>query len=362
MTAKKRARNRSKKAGAAAAAATAQAAERRPPMPNVATREPLGQEGLQMHQLQTDDSPPMKYDIKDKDDICVHMHGPLLQHTNEKLKETIMRLCDDVVSADFADIQKVFVGTVSEFDLEGHHPLNTLLDDRLNIFSSLFDQEVINADDVPDDKGILFTLLFKHPESAEDPIHIEWVVSHFLSEGTQCMLRGHVQAARGHAFFACCFEQIMGVVTGGGKMLNLSKVLKLYNADEHTLCSFFRNRIPCSCLNKKYKEVKSLTKKDVCWNIDCNQPDRFDVDNKSIMCCSRCRQASYCCRECQEIDWPKHKINCGFARDMGAILGEQNIDELENNKVWARSFAPLFSQEIQQLKKAGINVNPFKAC
>jgi hypothetical protein len=164
-----------------------------------------------------------------------------------------MRLYDDVVSADFAHMQQVLVGTTSEFDNE-QHPLTTLLDDRFNIVWSLYDQQIIKADDVPDDKGILFTLLFKHPEFTEDPIHIEWITSHFVSEGTRCLLRGDVRSARGNAYFVSYFQQMMSFVTEE-KMINSTKLMTLYTADEHTLCSYFRNRIPCSCL--KYNTRKS---------------------------------------------------------------------------------------------------------
>ena len=66
----------------------------------------------------------------------------------------------------------------------------------------------MHADDVPDDKGIIFILAFKHPEFTEDPIHIEWITSHFVSEGTRCLLRGDVRSARGNAYFAYYFKHM----------------------------------------------------------------------------------------------------------------------------------------------------------
>jgi hypothetical protein len=79
-----------------------------------------------------------------------------------------------------------------------------------------------------------------------------------------------------------------------------------------------------------------------------------------MMCCSRCREASYCYGECQKIDWPRHKVSCGWYRDAAAVFEAQNIDELVNNKVWALSFAPILSKETEQLKSSGKNINPFK--
>jgi len=46
-----------------------------------------------------------------------------------------------------------------------------------------------------------------------------------------------------------------------------------------------------------------------------------------------------------KIDWPRHKINCGLARDIGALFGAQNMDELENKEVWARTLAPFLSRK-----------------
>jgi hypothetical protein len=131
------------------------------------------------------------------------------------------------------------------------------------------------------------------------------------------------------------------------QMMNSNKLATLLKADEHTLCSYFRNHIPCSCLKYKYKEVRDLTKTDVCvcFNIDCSQPDRFGIDNKSMMCCSRCRHVYYCCRECQKIDWPRHKIECGLVGDIGAVVEAQNMDEPANKDIWARTLAPYLSRK-----------------
>lgn len=189
-------------------------------------------------------------------------------------------------------------------------------------------------------RHITLILLFKYPGFYEENIHIQWIISHFLSEGTKCLLRGDIQAARGNAYFANYFEQTLNFIDNG-KMMSGPKLLKLHSADEHTLCSYFRNRIPCSCLGKKYKEVKSVVKKDMCWNQDCKQPNRFEIDSKSIMLCSRCRQAHYCSRECQEIDWrARHKMSCVLSRDVGEAFTTQDIATLENNNVWKDTILP----------------------
>ncbi|KAK1737927.1 hypothetical protein QTG54_011221 [Skeletonema marinoi] len=356
MTAKKRARNKTKKAAAATAAATVAAAQPavEPGRPNAATAPRSQSKSEPQHDLesqiqrQADDSLPRKDDIKEDVDICVH--GLDLQYSNERLKETIS-VCDDVVSKDIAVIHEVFSGKMPQLEsiFGGRESLQNVIDEKLN--------DLFNGDKAANvDAGIVCTLLAKHPEVCDNPIHFKWVISHFLSEGTQCLLQGDTQAARGNAYFASCFSQIMDLMIKG-KMMNIPKMMRLYSADEHTLCSFYRNRIPCSCLRKRYKEVKSVEKTDMCWNIACSKPDRFKVDSRSMMCCSRCRQAYYCCSECQEIDWPRHKNLCGWAKDVREVFGAKHIIELKKNEVWNRTFAPLFSKEIQHLKKIGINEN-----
>jgi len=55
--------------------------------------------------------------------------------------------------------------------------------------------------------------------------------------------------------------------------------------------------------------------------------------------------------------WPRHKNLCGWAKDVREVFGAKHIIELRKNEVWNRTFAPLFSEEIQHLKKIGINEN-----
>ena len=88
-----------------------------------------------------------------------------------------------------------------------------------------------------------------------------------------------------------------------------TKVFELSSADEHTLVKFFRRRIPCSCLNEKYKEVKHVTKLGICYNPACLLPDR-KTERCKLSQCTRCRQANYCSVECQRADWKSHKKTC----------------------------------------------------
>ena len=162
------------------------------------------------------------------------------------------------------------------------------------------------------------------------------MISHFVSEGTKCLLRGDIHTARGNAIFANYFEQNFNLVEYE-KMFSWPKLMRFCHADEHTLCSYFRNRIPCSCLDEKYKEVKSLVKLDLCWNAKCKKPNRFAIDRETMLTCSRCRQAIYCSSKCQEIDWRvKHKKDCTLQRDAAVFFCLENNSARKNKNRLAK--------------------------
>ena len=141
-----------------------------------------------------------------------------------------------------------------------------------------------------------------------DLIKIKFAMSCFLCMGTDAILAGqnHV-AARDFATIARFFDQHIAVELHQAQALyNWIKVEEMYHADEHTLVSFFRHRIPCSCLDEKYEEVKHITKVASCYNPECKIPHR-KVERSITKYCSRCRCVTYCSRECQVADWSRHK-------------------------------------------------------
>ena len=46
---------------------------------------------------------------------------------------------------------------------------------------------------------------------------------------------------------------------------------------------------------------------------NCNASPRASVPK--FMSCASCKQISYCCKECQIVDWPRHKTACKTERD-----------------------------------------------
>ena len=144
---------------------------------------------------------------------------------------------------------------------------------------------------------------------------LETVVSILLSNGTQFILDGDndqawLYAAQLYASIACNFEDFVAVAAGRSRdIARWTKVVELLRADDHTLVQYYRKRIPCSCLDEKYKEVKSMKKMGMCCNSNCNLPDRM-VERRKMFSCTGCRVSNYCSVACQRADWKRHKEVC----------------------------------------------------
>eukprot|EP00985_Skeletonema_marinoi_P003306 scaffold1383_cov79-Skeletonema_marinoi.AAC.1 len=85
--------------------------------------------------------------------------------------------------------------------------------------------------------------------------------------------------------------------------------MEILIADDHTLVSFYRKRISCTCLAKKYKEVKSIKKMGYCNNEKCPLPGG-KVERSKMLYCTRCSVAYYCSRDCQKAAWSEHREEC----------------------------------------------------
>jgi len=136
---------------------------------------------------------------------------------------------------------------------------------------------------------------------------LELIKSFCLSRGAEYILEGDIDMARSDAFTAKFLEQVNLRRTKA--LVDILKVVELLRADEHTLVSYFRKRIPCSCLDQKYTEVKSIKKMGLCLNFQCSHPGRL-VERSTMLSCARCRWANYCSQECQTQHWTYHKKVC----------------------------------------------------
>ena len=144
----------------------------------------------------------------------------------------------------------------------------------------------------------------------KDSTKLKMAISFLLCKGTQDLLEGELFDARKSAIFVRYLEQYIAVeVKETQALYNWPKINDAYIADDHTLVKFYRHRIPCSCLDEKYEEVKHITKVAACYNPECSIPGRR-MERSKTKYCSRCRNAAYCSRECQEARWPIHKPHC----------------------------------------------------
>jgi len=144
----------------------------------------------------------------------------------------------------------------------------------------------------------------------DDSAKMEIAISFLLCTGTQYFLVGNYGCARYHATYARYLEQRIAVgLDQTQAIMNWPKLFEIYKSDVHTLVKFFRKRIPCSCLDEKYEEVKSITKIGVCYNIKCPIP-YGEVERSKTMYCSRCRCVTYCSHGCQKAHWAQHKPVC----------------------------------------------------
>ena len=103
---------------------------------------------------------------------------------------------------------------------------------------------------------------------------MESALSYLLFGGAQNILEGNYDGAT--AILARYIEQWTAVhLHKTQAMINMPKLYDQMSnpSDIHPLVKlFFRKRIPCSCLDKRFDEVKSIPKMAVCNNSQCPIP------------------------------------------------------------------------------------------
>jgi len=151
----------------------------------------------------------------------------------------------------------------------------------------------------------------EYAEVWNDSAKMESVMRCLLFFGTQDILKGDDKNAKTAATSARYFEEHIAFVLKETQALyRWNKILETQDADLHSLVNFFRHRIPCSCLDEKYEEVKNIIKMGICYNKQCNLSNGR-VEYSKTMYCDRCRSVTYCSRECQKAHWTNHKDQCG---------------------------------------------------
>lgn len=151
-----------------------------------------------------------------------------------------------------------------------------------------------------------------------DAAWMKKLVSFSVWEGTyHILVEDDRQAAGVSASFVSFLEQNIAACIEKTKPMVISwhAAAELQFSDLHTLVKFFRKRIPCKCLDKIYKRVKSMTRMGMCSNNECFLSGK-KVAQSEMFYCDRCREACYCSAACQTVHWPRHKELCKiFARE-----------------------------------------------
>jgi len=178
----------------------------------------------------------------------------------------------------------------------GYSPRSSKENDRCVKFAAAF-MEVAFPSNCTLTVGAIRNLFSEESEEATEKIFpgawknaekLELIKSHFLSHGVEVVLGGDIEMAGRLAFVASHLEQWIDVMLQRAKAVPevLKAIELLVHSDEHTIVSFFRKRIPCSCLDAKYEEVKSIKKMGICRGLHCSLP-HGGVERSTMFTCTR---------------------------------------------------------------------------
>jgi hypothetical protein len=143
-----------------------------------------------------------------------------------------------------------------------------------------------------------------------DVAKMEGIISVCLSLGTIQILIGRDDSAESAAFAYYFYQHVAVYLKKTQPEIKWHRIRDL-SCDPHTLVSFYRKRIPCSCLDEIYGEVKSIPKTGFCDYPNCGRK----VERQKIKCCTGCRMmTSYCSPACQKAHWSEHKHCCAVIR------------------------------------------------
>ena len=190
----------------------------------------------------------------------------------------------------------------------------------INLFTKIFSSNARRDDGNPEARIILPSIEGatnaveeKYPSVWYDPSKLKKVVSYYLCNGTQHVLQGEFDRARLFAAMASYLETALASRSGKFNLdVNATTMFEVCNCDERTLVKYLKKRIPCSCLDEIYEEVKSITRTGVCHNCSST------VERSKMLTCSRCGDSNYCCRSCQKADWRRHKRICEQSVNLNA--------------------------------------------
>jgi hypothetical protein len=142
-----------------------------------------------------------------------------------------------------------------------------------------------------------------------DSVSLEWLAAAFISIGTEVILQ---QDTNHFNNYLCVFSEfstqcVACDVHKSQPLIYAARLNELARSDKRRLISYMKKRIPCSCLDAKYKALKSLPKTGFCSNSKCG---KRRLELSLLMSCEGCRKEHYCSKACQAADWNNHKEEC----------------------------------------------------
>eukprot|EP00984_Skeletonema_dohrnii_P017753 scaffold8149_cov130-Skeletonema_dohrnii-CCMP3373.AAC.3 len=212
-------------------------------------------------------------------------------------------------------------------------PDGHICDRFLHLFSSTFvDASTSSGNRIIGIVEAMAAMEDKYPEVLYDSSKMKEILSYFSSVGTQQILNEDEYAARTTAAVIVMIDEFIAVKVNKTQAgVQLQKMLEMVSSDDHTLVSFFRKRISCTCLDKKHEEVKSIKKMGVCNNDKCPLPGG-KVERSKMLYCTRCRYAYYCSRDCQKAAWSDHREGCDERAERNAKF-EQEMRSRDQNSM-----------------------------
>ena len=152
-------------------------------------------------------------------------------------------------------------------------------------------------------------------------VSVDWIVSALIAIGSELVLQGAIDTdeyvVKAIAFSEALRQSQMTFLHRTQPAVYHARIEDLRYADIRRRISYMKKRIPCSCVDAEYKEVKSLPKTGLCSGCGGN------YELSSLKSCGSCRKAHYCSKACQKADWKRHKEECNIWTNWLANNGGQ---------------------------------------
>ena len=155
----------------------------------------------------------------------------------------------------------------------------------------------------------------KYADVFENPSKIMWAISFYHSRGAQDVIDGNMVRAR---FAAMCVEHLSLFSDDDSLTLSDRKLQDVMQANDKTIFTYLRKRIPCSCLDEKRHQYKGVKKMGICYNDECPLPGRL-AELSSLLYCTGCKMVYYCSAGCQKVNWKYHKHQCACLAQMNSF-------------------------------------------